>query len=79
MINNTYIEIDFNEIFSLFNEIFSSYENKDNTLSNIIINGLSKNNYELFLINTWGNILDILIFFISNYSRFIYCFNLFFS
>ena len=79
MINNTYIEIDFNEIFSLFNEIFNSYENKDNTLSNIIINGLSKNNYELFLINTWGNILDILIFFISNYLRFIYCFNLFFS
>ena len=82
MICNTYIEIDFNEILTLFNEIFNTYESKEkeyNLSNNIIINGLSKNNYELFLNDLCGNILDILIYFISNYSRFIYNFNIPFS
>ena len=45
----------------------------------IIFNGLSKTNYELILINTNEKIIDILIYLISNFSRYIYCYNIFFS
>ena len=82
MINNIYLEIDLDSIFSLFNDnILNSFENlfKDNSLSTIILNGLSKYNYELFLLKINENILDLLIYLISNFSRYIYCFNIFFS
>jgi len=81
MINNVYLEIDLDSIFSLFNDILNSFENlyKDNSLFTIILNGLSKNNYELFLLKINENILDLLIYLISNFSRYIYCFNIFFS
>ena len=81
MINNTFFEIDFDFIIYLFNDIINSYElfYKENTTSNIVFNGLSKNNYELFLENTNEKSLDMLIYFISNFSRYIYCFNKFFS
>ena len=81
MINNVYLEIDLDSIFSLFNDILNSFENlyKNNSLFTIILNGLSKNNYELFLLKINENILDLLIYLISNFSRYIYCFNIFFS
>ena len=84
MANNIYFEIDFNTIFDLFNGILNLYESLDNnksksSLSMIIFNGLSKTNYELFLINTNEKIVDILIYLISNFSRYIYCYNIFFS
>ena len=81
MINNIYLEIDLDSIFSLFNDnILNSFENlfKDNSLSTIILNGLSKYNYELFLLKINENILDLLIYLISNFSRYIYCFNIFY-
>ena len=81
LINNTYFEIDFNLIFTFLSDILLSYEVFiDNKIPlSIIFNGLSKNNYELFLLNINEKALDILIFLISNYSRYIYCFNIFFS
>ena len=81
MINNTYFEINFDFIFSFFFEALNTYEIfiNNKSISTIIINGLQKNNYELFLTNINENILDILIFLISNYSRYIFCFNIFFS
>ena len=81
MINNTYFEINFDFIFSFFFEALNVYEIfiSNKSISTIIINGLQKNNYELFLTNINENILDILIFLISNYSRYIFCFNIFFS
>lgn len=84
MICNIYFEINFNNIFSLFNDILNLYESLDNnksksSLSNIIFSGLSKANYNLFLININEYVIDILIYLISNYSRYIYCYNIFFS
>ena len=81
MINNTYFEINFDFIFSYFFETLNTYELfiNNKSISTIIINGLQKHNYELFLTNINENILDILIFLISNYSRYIFCFNIFFS
>ena len=81
MINNTYFEINFDFIFSFFFEALNTYEIfiNNKSISAIVINGLQKNNYELFLININENILDTLIFLISNYSRYIFCFNIFFS
>ena len=81
MINNTYFEINFDFIFSFFFEALNTYEIfiNNKSISTIVINGLQKNNYELFLININENILDTLIFLISNYSRYIFCFNIFFS
>ena len=81
MINNTYFEINFDFIFSFFFEALNIYEIfiNNKSISAIVINGLQKNNYELFLININENILDTLIFLISNYSRYIFCFNIFFS
>ena len=81
MINNTYFEINFDFIFSFFFEVLNTYEIfiNNKSISAIVINGLQKNNYELFLININENILDTLIFLISNYSRYIFCFNIFFS
>ena len=81
MINNTYFEINFDFIFSFFFEALNTYEIfiNNKSISAIVINGLQKNNYELFLININENILDTLIFLISNYSRYIFCLNIFFS
>ena len=84
MASNIYFEINFNNIFSLFNDILNIYESLDSnksksSLSMIVFNGLTKTNYELFLINTNEKIIDILIFLISNFSRYIYCYNIFFS
>ena len=81
MINNTYFEINFDFIFSFFFEALNTYEIfiNNKSISTIVINGLQKNNYELFLININENILDTLIFLISNYSRYIFCLNIFFS
>ena len=81
IIDNTYFEIDFEQIFSLFNDIMNSYEFMFNnkSLSAIILNGLSKSNYELFLLNINEKVLDLLTFIISHFSRYIYCFNRFFS
>ena len=81
MIDNTYFEINFDFIFSFFFEALNTYEIfiNNKSISAIVINGLQKNNYELFLININENILDTLIFLISNYSRYIFCFNIFFS
>ena len=84
MANNIYFEVDFNIIFDLFNDILNLYESLDNnksksSLSMIVFNGLTKTNYELFLINTNEKIIDILIYLISNFSRYIYCYNIFFS
>jgi hypothetical protein len=81
MINNTYFEINFDFIFSFFFEALNTYEIfiNNKSISAIVINGLQKNNYELFLININENILDTLIFLISNYSRYIFCFNILFS
>ena len=86
MPNNIYFDIDFNIIFSLFNDVLNIYESFDNnnnksksSLLMIIINGLSKKNYELFIINTNEKILDILIYLITNFSKYIYCYNIFFS
>ena len=81
MVNNIYLEIDLQSVFSLFNEILISFENLYNnkSLSTIIFNGLSKYNYELFLIKISENIFDLLIYLISNFSRYIYCYNIFFS
>ena len=81
---NIYFEVNFNNIFSLFNEILNIYESLDNnkiksSLSTIIFNGLSKTNYKFFLINTNEKVIDILIYFISNFSQYIYCYNVFFS
>ena len=81
---NIYFEINFNNIFPLFSDILNLYELKDNNKSNsslsiIIFNGLSKTNYELFLINTNEKAIDMLIYLISNFSRYIYCYNTFFS
>ena len=84
MANNIYFEVDFNIIFDLFNDILNLYESLDNNKSKssllmIVFNGLTKTNYELFLINTNEKIIDILIYLISNFSRYIYCYNIFFS
>ena len=85
MANNIYFEVDLNNIFPLFIDILSLYESLDNdnksrsSLSMIVFNGLSKTNYELFLINTNEKIIDILIYLISTFSRYIYCYNIFFS
>ena len=85
MANNIYFEVDLNNIFPLFIDILSLYESLDNdnksrsSLSMIVFNGLSKTNYELFLINTNEKIVDILIYLISTFSRYIYCYNIFFS
>ena len=84
MANNIYFEVDFNIIFDLFNDILNLYESLDNnksksSLSMIVFNSLTKTNYELFLINTNEKIIDILIYLISNFSRYIYCYNIFFS
>ena len=81
---NIYFEIDFNNIFCLFNDILSLYESLDNnklksSLSMIIFNGLSKTNYKFFLINTNEKAINILIYLISNFSQYIYCYNVFFS
>ena len=84
MPNNIYFEVDFNNIFSLFNDIFTIYESLDNnkiksSLLKIIFNGLSRNNYELFIINLNEKVIDILIYLISNFSKYIYCYNVFFA
>ena len=84
MPNNIYFEVDFNNIFSLFNDILNLYESIDNnklksSLLKIIFKGLSKNNYELFIINLNEKVIDILIYLISNFSKYIYCYNIFFS
>ena len=84
MANNIYFEVNFNDIFSLFSDILNLYDSLDNnnklksSLSMIVFNGLSKTNYELFLINTNEKIIDILIYLISKISRYIYCYNIFF-
>ena len=84
MANNIYFEVNFNDIFSLFSDILNLYDSLDNnnklksSLSMIVFNGLSKTNYELFLINTNETIIYILIYLISNFSRYIYCYNIFF-
>ena len=81
LINNTYFEIDFNLILTFLSDILFSYEVFIDNKSpiTIIFNGLSKYNYEFFLLNISEKALDIFIFFISNFSRYIYCFNVFFS
>ena len=84
MVCNVYFEINFNNIFSLFNDILNLYESLDNnkpksSLSNIIFSGLSKANYNLFLININEYVIDFLKYLISNFSRYIYCYNIFFS
>lgn len=84
MVCNLYFEVNFNNIFSLFNEILNLYESLDNnksksSLSNIIFSGLSKSNYNLFLININESVIDFLKYLISNFSRYIYYYNIFFS
>lgn len=83
---NIYFEVNFNIIFSLINDILTSYENiinkissPKNQISMIVFNGLSNANYKLFLLYINKKILNYLIYLISNYSRYIYCFNIFFS
>ena len=84
MVCNVYFEINFNHIFALFNDILNLLESFDinkskSSLSNIIFSGLSKANYNLFLININEYVIDILKYLISNFSRYIYCYNIFFS
>ena len=81
LINDVYFDIDFNIIFSLFNNIMDLYEsfNNNKSLSVITFNGLSKYNYEIFITNIIDKILDLLIYYISNFSRYIYCYNVFFE
>ena len=84
MVCNVYFEINFNNIFSLFTDILNLLESFDinkskSSLSNIIFSGLSKANYNLFLININEYVIDFLKYLISNFSRYIYCYNIFFS
>ena len=80
-------EINFKELLTLFSTILNTYDtflasnkSQSNSLSSsIIFNGLSKKNYELFLINVNEKVFDLLNYFISNYSRYIYCFNIYFE